>query len=119
MKRALIIDDNASNIYLIRFILEKQGFQVIEAKKGIDGVEMALHEKPDIILMDIQLPDIDGLEATRRIRASEANGNVPIIAVTSYAMPGDRQMVLAAGCNSYITKPIDIDDLVAEIGKYV
>jgi CheY-like chemotaxis protein len=82
-------------------------------------VELAVREKPDLILVDIQLPDIDGLEATRRIRASEANGDIPIIALTSYAIPGDERKALAAGCNGYITKPIDVSTFISEIKKYL
>ncbi len=119
MKRVLVVEDNETNLYLIRFILEKNGYEVIEAMEGGVGMELAIKEKPDLILMDIQLPDIDGLETTKRIRASEADGEIPIIALTSYAMPGDREKALAAGCNSYITKPIDLEAFIAEIQKYI
>ena len=97
MKKVLVIEDNETNIYLVRFILEKSGLEVIEAGEGIAGVELAVKEKPDLIIMDIQLPDISGLEATRRIRASEANHDIPIIALTSYAMSGDKEEALKAG----------------------
>ena len=79
---------------------------------------MAINERPDLILMDIQLPDLDGLEVTRRIRASEADGKIPIVAVTSFAMAGDRQKALAAGCNGYIEKPINPESFLSEIHKY-
>lgn len=119
MKRILVIEDNEDNLYLIMFILKENGHSVIVARNGSDGVEKAIKEKPDLILMDIQLPDIDGLEATRRIRASEADGDLPIIAITSYAMPGDRRKALAAGCTSYIEKPINTETIMAEIEKYL
>ena len=119
MKRILVVEDNETNLYLIRFILEKNGYEVIEAKEGAVGVELAIKEKPDLILMDLQLPDIDGLEATKRIRASEANGEIPIIALTSFAMPGDREKALAGGCTGYIEKPINPDTFIAEIQKYL
>ncbi len=119
MKRVLVVEDNEDNMCLVRFILEETGYEVIEARDGAVGVELAIKEKPDLILMDIQLPDIDGLETTKRIRASEADGEIPIIALTSYAMPGDREKALAAGCNSYITKPIDLEAFIAEIEKYL
>ena len=109
MKLVLVIEDNEANLYLMRFILENNGFDVIEARTGLQGVEVANKEKPDLILMDIQLPDIDGLEATKRIRASETDDAIPIVAVTSYAMAGDREKALAAGCTDYIEKPIDPD----------
>ncbi|MBA4379976.1 MAG: response regulator [Anaerolinea sp.] len=119
VKRILVVEDNETNLYLIRFMLEKSGYEVIEAREGAVGVELASKEKPDLILMDVQLPDMDGLEATKRIRASEADGEIPIIALTSYAMVGDREKALAAGCTGYIEKPINPDTFMAEIEKYL
>jgi two-component system, cell cycle response regulator DivK len=119
MKKILIIEDNESNLYLMKFILEKNSFQVIEAKNGLKGIELAAQEKPDFIIMDIQLPDITGLEATRRIRASATGDKVPIIAVTSYAMTGDREKALAAGCTGYIEKPINPETFLLELRKYM
>ncbi len=119
MKKVLVVEDNEYNLYLIRFILEKSGLEVIEARIGAEGVEKAIKEQPDLILMDIQLPDIDGMEATRRIRASEADSEIPIIALTSYAMPGDREKALAAGCTGYIEKPINTETVMMEIKKYL
>lgn len=119
MKRILVIEDNETNIYLVGFILRKNGFEVIEARSGEEGVELAIKEKPNLILMDIQLPGIDGLEATRRIRESEAEEEVPIITLTSYAMTGDRDKSLAAGCTGYIEKPINPDTFMGEIEKYL
>jgi len=118
-KRILLIEDNETNLYLIRFILEKNGYQVIEAREGVLGVKLAAKEKPDLVIMDIQLPDIDGLEATRRIRASKADHKIPIVALTSYAMVGDRQKALAAGCTGYIEKPINPETFMAELEKYL
>jgi len=119
MKRILVVEDNETNLYLIRFMLEKSGYEVIEAREGAAGVELAIKEKPDLIIMDIQLPGIDGLEATKRIRASEADGDIPIIALTSFAMAGDRERALAAGCTGYIEKPINPETFIAEIEKYL
>ncbi len=118
-RRILVVEDNEQNLYLVRFILENNGHEVIEARDGVMGVELAIKEKPDLILMDIQLPDIDGLEVTRKIRASEGNGEIPIVALTSYAMPGDRDRALAAGCTGYIEKPIDPETFMANIEKYM
>lgn len=115
MKTVLVIEDNDDNTELITFILKSKGYQTMHAELGLTGVEMALHENPDIILLDIQLPDIDGSEVLRRIRAEEAGKTVPIIAVTSYAMTGDRQRLLAAGCTGYIEKPIDPLNVVDQI----
>ncbi len=119
MKKILVVEDNEINMYLIRFMLEKSGYEVIEAREGAVGVELAVKEKPDLILMDVQLPDIDGLETTKRIRASEADGVIPIIALTSFAMAGDRERALAAGCTGYIEKPINPETFMAEIEKYL
>ncbi len=119
MKRILVVEDNETNLYLIRFILEKSGYEVIEAREGAVGVELAVKEKPDLIIMDLQLPDIDGLEATKRIRASEADTEIPIVALTSFAMAGDRERALAAGCTGYIEKPINPETFMAEIEKYL
>lgn len=120
MKKVLVIEDNADNLRLIRYALQRAGYQVIAADQGIRGVELAASEHPSFIIMDINLPDIDGLEATRRIRKS--NPDIPIIAVTSYAMAGDMDHVLEAGCNGYFEKPIDpltimdrIHDLLEDI----
>ena len=119
MKRILVVEDNETNLYLIRFILEKGGYEVIEAREGTVGVELAIKEKPDLVIMDIQLPDINGLEATKRIRASGADGEIPIIALTSFAMAGDRERALAAGCTGYIEKPINPETFIAEIERYL
>ncbi len=119
MKTILVVEDNDTNLYLVRFILEKSGYDVITAKNGSMGVEMAINERPDLIIMDIQLPDISGLEATKRIRASEVDGGIPIVALTSYAMVGDKEKALAAGCTGYIEKPIDPETFVREIEKYL
>ena len=119
MKKILVVEDNDTNLYLITFILEKKGHNVIAAKTGEAGIELALKERPDLILMDIQLPGINGLETTRRIRASPAIADVPILALTSYALVGDREQVLSAGCTGYIEKPINPETIMAEIEKYL
>jgi len=107
MKTVLVIEDNLDNLRLITYALEHAGYNVISAGTGEEGVEVAIRERPFFIVMDINLPGIDGLEATRLIRASEADGSIPIIAITSFAMSGDRDLVVAAGCNAYFEKPID------------
>jgi len=107
MPTALVIEDTPDNMRLICFILNKNGIKTIEAKNGRQGIAMAKSAKPDFIILDIQLPDMDGTEVLKEIRRSEANGGVPIIAMTSYAMSGDREKLLAAGCTGYIEKPID------------
>jgi len=119
MKRILVVEDNEANMYLIRFILRKGGYEVIEARSGEEGVELAIKEKPELVIMDIQLPGIDGLEATKRIRESEANEEFPIVALTSYTMVGDKEKALKVGCTGYIEKPINPETFMAEIEKYL
>lgn len=118
MKKILVVEDNEKNMYLISFIITTMGHEVIKAATGEEGVILATTEFPDLILMDIQLPGIDGLETTRRIREAGISG-VPIIAVTSFAMSGDRERLLAAGCNGYIEKPIDPDTIMGQIAAFL
>jgi CheY-like chemotaxis protein len=115
MKKVLVIEDNRDNMRLITYALERSGYKVIPAETGEEGVELAIMERPCFIIMDINLPGIDGLETTRRIRASEADGEIPIIAITSFAMYGDRDKVLDAGCTAYFEKPIDPLTIVDKI----
>ena len=115
MKTALIIEDNDNNLELIRFILEQAGYKTRFAMTGLEGVQQALTIPPDFIILDIQLPDINGLEVLKRIRAHPVGAVVPIIAMTSYAMSGDREKLLAEGCTAYIEKPIDPVLVVAQI----
>ena len=119
MKKVLVVEDNENNLYMMKFMLEENGYQVIEAEDGIEGVKLAAIEKPDLILMDIQLPLLDGYEATKQIKANEEIRNIPIIAITSYAMVGDREKTLKAGCNGYIEKPINPETFLPEIEQYL
>lgn len=115
MKRVLIVEDNENNMELITFIMEANGYETVRAMDGLSGVEKAGSERVDFVILDIQLPDIDGLEVLKRIRASETGRHVPVIAMTSYAMAGDKERLLQAGCNGYIEKPIDPERVVAQI----
>lgn len=115
MARVLIVEDNENNMELISFILEANGEETLKAINGLEGVQRALHEKPDYVILDIQLPDIDGLEVLKRIRASEEGKNIPVIAMTSYAMSGDKERMIKAGCNGYIEKPIDPERVIKQI----
>ncbi len=119
MKKVLVVEVYEKNMYLMCYILESMGHVPLQATTGEEGVEKAAREQPDLILMDIQLPGIDGLEATRRIRASEKGASIPIIAVTSYAMSGDRERLLAAGCSGYIEKPINPETIMAKLNVYL
>ena len=107
MTTALIIEDNENNLELIRFILEQAHYKTRFAMTGLEGVQQVLSIPPDFVILDIQLPDINGLEVLKRIRASNVGKTIPIIAMTSYAMSGDKEKLLAAGCTAYIEKPID------------
>jgi len=119
MKKVLVVEDNESNRYMMKYILEAHGYQVIEAVNGVEGVNLAAAEKPDLILMDIQLPELDGYDATIQIKANDKINNIPIIAITSYAMVGDREKTLKAGCNGYIEKSINPETFLAEIKQYL
>jgi two-component system, cell cycle response regulator DivK len=115
MKTALVIEDNENNRELITFILQIAGYRAICAADGLTGYEMAVREQPDFIILDIQLPDVDGTEVLRMIRRNPDSRHIPAIAVTSYAMSGDRERLLGAGCNGYIEKPIDPDTVIEHI----
>lgn len=114
-KKVLVVEDNRENTLLISYSLRHAGYEVICAGTGEEGVMMALQHRPYFILMDIDLPGIDGVEASKRIRASEIDDTIPIIAITSFAMRGDRERILQAGCNGYFEKPIDPITIVDQI----
>lgn len=118
-KPILLIEDNDQNRYLATFLLEKSGYSVITASDGLSAIEMAKEVLPGLILLDIQLPLLDGYQVARLMRQDGKLRNVPIIAVTSYAMPGDHEAALACGCDGYIEKPIDPDTFVSEIRTYL
>jgi CheY-like chemotaxis protein len=115
----LIIEDNEQNLYMMRFLLERAGFTIAEARDGREGVMMAARLRPRGILLDIQLPEMDGYAVAAELQKNPDLKGVPIIAVTSYAMVGDRERVLAAGATGYIEKPIDPETFVAEITAYL
>jgi len=119
MTRILYIDDDSSNRLLVKRVLLAEGFDVDESDNAQDGIEMAASNPPDLILMDISMPDIDGLTATNRIRNIPEIADITIVALTANAMQGDREMILDAGCDGYISKPIDIDTFVDEISQYL
>ena len=112
--RILYIEDNPDNRLLIKRVLEAEGYAVIEAENGTEGLRLAAKEPPDLVLMDINLPDIDGYECTMLLRKAHPN-HLPIVALTANALKGDRQRALDAGCDDYIAKPVDIDALPAQI----
>lgn len=114
----LLIEDNEQNRYLATFLLERHGYTVISASDGRQGIATARSLAPDLILLDIQLPTMDGYDVARELRALGGLDAVPIVAVTSYAMVGDREKALAAGCTGYLEKPIDPDTFVAELETF-
>ncbi|MBI5968702.1 MAG: response regulator [Deltaproteobacteria bacterium] len=118
-KRILVVEDQEDNRRILRDLLTSVGYEIIEATTGEEGVALAETGRPDLILMDIQLPGIDGYEATRRIRAHPALRQVPIIAVTSYALSGDDVKAMEAGCDGYIPKPFSPRALLAKIREYL
>jgi two-component system, cell cycle response regulator DivK len=117
--RILLIEDNEDNRQIIRDLLTSLGCELIEAVDGVEGVAMAQSHRPDLILMDIQLPEIDGYEATRQIRAVPELAQVPIIAVTSYVLSGDEAKARDAGCNGYVAKPFSPRELLAKIREFL
>ena len=118
-KTVLVIEDNEQNLYLTRFLLEKHGITVIEARDGAQGIKLAGQLLPDAILLDIQLPDLDGYAVATELRKDANLRQTPIIAVTSYAMLGDREKALASGATDYIEKPINPDTFVDQIRKHL
>jgi two-component system cell cycle response regulator DivK len=118
-KRILIIEDQEDNRAIMRDLLSGAGFELIEAMDGAEGVKLAQSERPDLILMDIQLPIIDGYEATRQIRAIVDLKSIPIIAVTSYALSGDEAKAREAGCNGYVAKPFSPRQLLAKVREFL
>jgi two-component system, cell cycle response regulator DivK len=113
--KILYVEDNDDNIYMLKNRLARAGFTVIVATDGAHGLTMAASEQPDLILMDLTLPDIDGREATRRIKADPATKCIPVIALTAHAMAGDKEKALAAGCDDFDTKPVDLPRLLEKI----
>jgi len=118
-KRILVIEDQEDNRQIVRDLVTASGYELIEATTGEEGIEAAARESPDLILMDIQLPGIDGYEVTRRIKANPQLQKIPIIAVTSYALSGDDKKAFAAGCDGYVTKPYSPRVLLAKIREYL
>ena len=113
--KILYVEDNDDNVYMLKNRLTRAGFTVVVATDGAQGVTMARSERPDLILMDLTLPDIDGKEATRRIKADPATNDIPVIALTANAMAGDREEAIAAGCDDFDTKPVELPRLLGKI----
>ncbi|MBK6294913.1 MAG: response regulator [Rhodoferax sp.] len=118
-KRILLIEDNEQNRYLASFLLQARGWEMVHAADGPSGIALAGQVDPALILLDIQLPGMDGYAVARALRLDQKLARIPIVAVTSYAMPGDRERCLAAGCNGYIEKPVDPATFAVEVERFV
>jgi two-component system, cell cycle response regulator DivK len=118
-KRILIVEDNDLNLKLFRDLLGAHGYETIETKEGLEAIVLTKSQRPDLILMDIQLPEISGLDVTRRLKADDSIRDIPIIAVTAFAMKDDEEKILAAGCEAYISKPISIMPFLQTVRKFL
>ena len=117
MTKVLLVEDNEMNRDMLSRRLIRRGYQVVFATDGQQGIDLARSERPDVILMDMSLPIIDGWEASRRLKADDATRNVPLIGLTAHAMSGDREKAIEAGCDDYDTKPVDLDRLIGKIER--
>jgi two-component system cell cycle response regulator DivK len=118
-KRILIVEDNDLNLKLFRDLLTAHGYETIETKEGLEAITLTKNEKPDLILMDIQLPEVSGLDVTRRLKADSTIAQIPIIAVTAFAMKDDEERILSAGCEAYISKPISIMPFLSTVRRFL
>jgi len=117
-ERVLIVEDNEKNMKLFRDVLSAKGYATLEARSGKEAVELALAHAPELVLMDIRLPDVDGVEALRRLRSDGRTSSIPVLALTAQAMSGDRERFLAAGFDGYVPKPVDITELVGMVREH-
>lgn len=117
--RILCIEDNEQNLYLVTFLLRSKGYEVLQAREGREGIDSAIRNKPDLILLDIQLPSMDGYAVARALHANPDLDSIPVVAVTSYAMVGDREKALSAGCSGFIEKPINPDTFLMQVEDYL
>ncbi len=117
-KTVLVVEDNDLNMRLLHDVLELHGYNVLQAKDGMEGWRMAREHRPDLILMDIQLPSISGLEATKRLKADETLKSIPVIAISAFAMAGDKEKFLEGGCDAYIPKPISIPNFLQTVERF-
>lgn len=118
-KRILIVEDNDLNLKLFRDLLSAHGYETIETKEGLEAINLTREQRPDLILMDIQLPEISGLDVTRRLKSDESIRDIPIIAVTAFAMKDDEEKILSAGCQAYISKPISIVPFLNTVRRFL
>lgn len=119
MPIVLVVEDNEMNMQLVEYLLEESGFRILKASSGEEALEIATVEVPDLVLMDIHLPGMDGLAVVQQLKADERTRDVPILALTAHAMRGDRDRFLQAGCDGYISKPIDVSSFIPSISGYI
>jgi two-component system, cell cycle response regulator DivK len=115
MPKILYVEDNEDNVYMLKRRLERAGFEVVVAPDGAQGLALAQDQRPDLIIMDLSLPVLDGWEATRRLKGSDDTRTIPVIALSAHAMPGDREKALEAGCDDYDAKPVNLPSLLSKI----
>ncbi|MBM3151550.1 MAG: response regulator [Chloroflexi bacterium] len=115
--RILLVEDNPDNFELIRFLLEREGYQVLEARDGSQGLRMARSERPDLVLMDLSLPQVDGWSAATQLKADPQTAGIPLVAITAHTLPGDRKRALESGFDGYISKPINVTSLNETVKK--
>ena len=118
-KRVLIVEDNPLNMKLLRDVLDAHGYETITTGEGIEGVALAYDQQPDLILMDLQLPDISGYEAVRRLKEHPPTRTIPVVAVTAFAMSGDKRKALTSGCDAYLPKPISLRDFIEVVERFI
>ena len=119
MKTVLIVEDNELNMKLFHDLLESKGYNIIQTREGLDALRLARKHRPDLILMEIQLPEVSGLEVTKWIKEDDELKSIPVIAVTAFAMKGDEEKIREGGCEAYIAKPISVVSFLATIGKFL
>jgi CheY-like chemotaxis protein len=117
--RILVIEDNLDNLELVSFLLERGGFQAIKAMDGRSGLEIARSDQPDLILMDLTIPEIDGWHLAQQLKQDPATADIPLLAMTAHILPGDRKKAMDSGCDGYITKPLDIPNFIPNIEKHI
>ncbi|UCH73907.1 MAG: response regulator [Rhodospirillales bacterium] len=118
-KTILIVEDNELNMKLFRDLLEAQGYDILETRDGMQALELAREERPDLIVMDIQLPQVSGLEVTKWIKADDNLKHIPVVAVTAFAMKGDEEKIREGGCEAYVAKPISVKDFLSTIERFL
>jgi CheY-like chemotaxis protein len=118
-KTILMVEDEPKNMKLLRDLLQKFGYETMEATDGEQGVELTRKIKPDLVLMDIMMPKLDGLEATRILKADISTKDIPVVALTAFAMSGDKERALEAGCDGYVTKPVDVRELLKTVEQFL